>query len=164
MNLENTLRELLNEMKMPMDKPPLPPTVHTGPVKPPLPPTVHTGPEKPPVPSHPNPKPKKPSEITSSTRRLEETLVEYYKQRLLEEGLLGRLGRIEFSKKLQRAGEAVGAMIRNPSQLSPKGNVPGRGGEAEAGTLTPPPTTGGSYLYRGSPPQSLEPKIKKPST
>ena len=42
-------------------------------------------------------------------------LKEHYKQRLeqrmLEEGLLGRIG-----KKLKRAGEAVVAMIRNPRQ------------------------------------------------
>ena len=88
MSLENTLREMLNEMKMPPYKERLNPTVHSGPEEKPLPPGVHTGPQKPPVPSHTGsqkPKPK-PSEITRKPRggMQEETLVEHYKQRLEE--------------------------------------------------------------------------------
>ena len=71
MSLENTLREMLNEMKMPPYKERLNPTVHSGPEEKPLPPGVHTGPQKPPVPSHTGsqkPKPK-PSEITRTPGR-----------------------------------------------------------------------------------------------
>jgi len=44
MSLENTLREMMNEMKMPEKGEP-DPTVHTGPKKPPFDPTVHSGPK-----------------------------------------------------------------------------------------------------------------------
>ena len=125
MSLENTLRKLLNEMKVPESKPPLDPTVHTGPEKPPLPstvlsPAVKAKPAKPAkpesgVPVNPAPsvwpsrdqmmnisgkKPPEPEFYVSpgllgwGKRR---DIKEYFKQRLedeiLEEGLLGRIGK-----------------------------------------------------------------------
>jgi len=116
MSLENTLREMLNEMKMPESKPPLDPTVHTGPrmEKPPLPSTVHSGPKKPPVTSNPM---TKPSEITRRVPKnpqhgLQEgthrTLKEYYKQTLDEK--LDRSGVAGTpAQRLTAAGRAAGA-------------------------------------------------------
>ena len=132
MSLENTLREMMNEMKMPPYKKPLDPTVHSGPEEKPLPPGVHTGPQKPPVPSHTGsqkPKPK-PSEITrkpgaSKPREgmQEETLVEHYKQRL-EEGLLGNIGKAVSQMDLS-PGSLARATGRTASRI---GNlVRGRG-------------------------------------
>ena len=135
MSLENTLREMLNEMKMPPYKVGTNPTMKEKP----LPPREHTGPQKPSVPSHTGSqqKPRKPSEITRSPRRLEETLVEYYKQRLHEaiplDDLRGAFGDPNRPRKPAKpAGETPTKKPEKPKEPEkPKGGgdtPPGAGG------------------------------------
>jgi hypothetical protein len=113
MSLENTLREMLNEMKMP-GKGQLDPTVHTGPKKPSLDPTVHSGPKD--YGGGHKPKPKTLTEPHSS-------LKEHYKRRL-QEGLLGNIGKAVSQMDLS-PGSLARATGRTASRI---GNlVRGRG-------------------------------------